>query len=212
MRSKKIVVLPILYRECEIPWFLADRKYADFRSDYKKGLEALAAVFGIKRLDTINADNWRLFIQDRGVDWQRFRELEFQKLVTTLTDHAKKYGWSSYVGGSKNPWSITLSAFIRPGVEDSVSLKLKKAQYCATEKQDYNPNHLLSRDYTICVGNTIRECEAFACQRMADFCRKYGKPRDAVYFVQRHRTAEEISHIVQDITKKLSWYQGTEIL
>jgi len=28
MKTKKIVVLPILYRECNIPLFLADRKYS----------------------------------------------------------------------------------------------------------------------------------------------------------------------------------------
>ena len=33
---KKIIVLPILYRDCELPQFLSDRKYADFRSDYKE--------------------------------------------------------------------------------------------------------------------------------------------------------------------------------
>ena len=38
MSSRKIIVLPILYRDCELPLFLSDRKYADFRSDYDEGL------------------------------------------------------------------------------------------------------------------------------------------------------------------------------
>ena len=34
MSSKRIIVLPIMYRDCNLPLFLADRKYADFRKEY----------------------------------------------------------------------------------------------------------------------------------------------------------------------------------
>jgi hypothetical protein len=50
MQSKKVFILPILYRECEIPLLLADKKYADFRFNYDDGFQTLAQAFGIKRL------------------------------------------------------------------------------------------------------------------------------------------------------------------
>lgn len=43
IHTKGVVVLPLLFRDCEIPPFLSDKAYADFRSSYEKGLQALLA-------------------------------------------------------------------------------------------------------------------------------------------------------------------------
>lgn len=41
LRDKSVFVLPIIIDDCEIPLFLLDKLYADFRSSYDQGLEAL---------------------------------------------------------------------------------------------------------------------------------------------------------------------------
>lgn len=41
MRRGGKFVLPILHQQCEIPPFLSDRVYADFRADYARGFERL---------------------------------------------------------------------------------------------------------------------------------------------------------------------------
>lgn len=46
LSDRDIVVLPVLYRDCEIPPLLRDRRYADFRTDYQAGLRSLLEVFG----------------------------------------------------------------------------------------------------------------------------------------------------------------------
>mgnify|MGYP000010611815 CR=1 FL=1 len=61
---KKIIVLPILYRDCELPQLLSDRKYADFRSDYDEGFMALCAALGLKRSEALSENKWRLFMDD----------------------------------------------------------------------------------------------------------------------------------------------------
>ena len=44
--ERRVVVLPVLLRDCVLPTFLKDKKYADFRSDYELGFEELLlAVF-----------------------------------------------------------------------------------------------------------------------------------------------------------------------
>ncbi len=43
-------ILPIYYKECEIPLFFRGIKYADFRTDYADGLQELAKVFDKKPL------------------------------------------------------------------------------------------------------------------------------------------------------------------
>jgi hypothetical protein len=46
--SRSVVVLPILYRDCKIPPLIADKRYADFRTDYKAGLSEILEVLAPK--------------------------------------------------------------------------------------------------------------------------------------------------------------------
>lgn len=48
MDSKKVVVLPIYLRNCNIPLLLRDRKYADFRTDFEKELKTLRKYLILK--------------------------------------------------------------------------------------------------------------------------------------------------------------------
>jgi hypothetical protein len=41
IKQKRVVVLPVIYRRCEVPPFLTDKKYADFTSDADSALNAL---------------------------------------------------------------------------------------------------------------------------------------------------------------------------
>jgi hypothetical protein len=41
VRAKEVFVLPILYKDCQIPLFLRDKVYADFQISYEHGLEAI---------------------------------------------------------------------------------------------------------------------------------------------------------------------------
>ena len=41
LESRQVFVLPILYRDCQVPLFLKDKVYADFRTSYDLGLETL---------------------------------------------------------------------------------------------------------------------------------------------------------------------------
>lgn len=95
MSSRKIVVLPILYQDCEIPFLLEDRKYADFRTSYDEGFMALCAALGLKHSEALSENNWRLFMGDREADWKYYREQEYKRLVTRLVDRARQYNWSS---------------------------------------------------------------------------------------------------------------------
>lgn len=45
LEQREVFVLPILYKDCAIPLMLKDKVYADFRSSYKQGLNALLERF-----------------------------------------------------------------------------------------------------------------------------------------------------------------------
>src|SRR5262245_14512862 len=111
MQLKRVTILPILYRDCEIPLFLADRKYADFRKDYQIGLVELTFALGFESSTTISVDNWRLFKKRGHTEWKKYRQLEFEQLVTILVDRATEHNWSTWTGGSRSLFSITLHAF-----------------------------------------------------------------------------------------------------
>lgn len=212
--GRKVVVLPILYRDCSIPSFLADRKYADFREDYQVGFEELATVLRINKKDIVSEDNWRRYTKIKSSEWKKFRKVEFEKLVTILVDRAIEYNWSTWVGSKRNPYSITLQAFLDRDKKQSISLKLngKSLAYMASLKGDWNPNHLKSSDFTIYVGNSINECEEFVWRRMEDFKNKFGNPiGEASHIVNRFLSVDETVELVKKVIDEKRWYKGDKI-
>jgi TIR domain len=49
LKEKDVFVLPLLIEDCEIPVFLQDKKYADFRSEYKSGVDELLEVLEVPK-------------------------------------------------------------------------------------------------------------------------------------------------------------------
>jgi hypothetical protein len=46
LNKKRVVVLPVLLEDCDIPLFLQDKLYADFRSDFDAGLKQIISSIG----------------------------------------------------------------------------------------------------------------------------------------------------------------------
>lgn len=209
MTSRKIIVLPIMYRNCSLPLLLADRKYADFRTDYNQGFADLCHALGIKRADTLTSSNWRMFMTDKTVDWKHYREEEFKELVTLLVDRAKEYNWSCWTGGTKNPLSITLSAFVSRERKKSISIRMSKGTYMAADCDAINPNNVKVSEFTIYIGNTVNECEEYVWREMESFRRKFGDPVGTPhYFTQRFLSEREKLELARDVVRRVSWYQN----
>lgn len=211
MQTKKVVLLPIYYRDCQIPYFLADRRFADFRQDYQTGLCDLVSVFGMKGTETISLENWRKFVRVKNSNWKDFRDIEFENLVTVLVNRALEYNWSSWVGGTRNPYSITLHAWLNQQENQSITLKLCGKTFAYKANLDYvwNPNHLKSSDFNIYIGNSVNECEEYVWRVMEDFKRKYGRPITKQY---QHTTKilgfDKKFEVAKSMIKQLNWYKG----
>lgn len=63
--EKRVVVLPLLLQDCEIPIFLREKMYADFRNNFDIGLTAL--VSAIARVT--NTDQGRIHTGNGNTDW-----------------------------------------------------------------------------------------------------------------------------------------------
>ena len=99
LEEKKVVVLPVLYEDCNRPLFLRDKMYADFRTDFDSGLksvlEAIAVVTN-QNLGRISDTGTNI---DWSIDWYYINNL-FQ-LRFTLVEHSIKY-----------PFSVLIEIFI----------------------------------------------------------------------------------------------------
>lgn len=214
MQLRKVFVLPIYYRDCNIPLFLSDRKFADFRTDYERGFGELASIFGIEETEAITQDNWRKFSKSRKVDWKKFKIKEFEDLVTTLVDRAIDYNWSTWVGGTANEYSITLNTRTDTG-KKSISIKLvgDKNAYMATLKEAYNPNHLKASDFDLYLGNSVDACDEYVWRQMEGFKKEHGiSSEKSVHFTQRFSRGDEIFEAAKEMVRKFNWYKGDKLL
>lgn len=69
LEKRQVVVLPILMEDCDIPIFLRDKKYADFRTNFDEGLrEVLTAIAKVTstNMNRIEAPSWHT---DWSLDW-----------------------------------------------------------------------------------------------------------------------------------------------
>lgn len=65
LEEKKVIVLPVLIEDCEIPIFLRDKLYADFRSNFDSGLKKV--LESVARIS--NADTGRIDTPTYDTDW-----------------------------------------------------------------------------------------------------------------------------------------------
>lgn len=97
--EKRVVVLPVLVEDCEIPLFLRDKMFADFRSNYDHGLrqvlEAVAKVTS-DNLGRIDEPDWHI---DWAIDWGELNGKIWFRL--TLSEHA-----------NDQPYSVLTDVFI----------------------------------------------------------------------------------------------------
>lgn len=211
VEQKGNFVLPIYYRECEIPLFLQGIKYADFREDYKQGLEDLVKVFGIKNIDAITEENWRLFTKKRGSNWQEFRDKEFTDIITRVYRIAKENNFSVWVGRSKNPYSFNISGWISREASLSLSIRMvpnNSYKYMAADTEEWNPQNVDKKSYKEEIGSTVNEVEEYICRKIQNFVRVNGKPiGEAHYFTEKSMGTDEKFRIMLEAIKSMDWNQ-----
>lgn len=89
LEERRVVVMPVLMEDCEIPLFLRDKLYADFRTNFDDGwrtvLEGVSKVTN-EWMNRIEEPNYHT---DWAIDWGDFMG-ERAALRLTLVDHTLK--------------------------------------------------------------------------------------------------------------------------
>jgi hypothetical protein len=79
VNNRKVKILPLLVQDCEIPLFLKDKLYADFRTSYNNGLNVLLNRFMPRtiypKLDWQKADDT---MSENGFTWVLFMDSDFE--------------------------------------------------------------------------------------------------------------------------------------
>lgn len=88
--ERRVVVLPLLLEDCDIPVFLREKRYADFRRDYDQGLrdtlDGLSAVVSDSQGRIENPE----YHTDWGVDWGMLPDGRFA-LRFMFVDHSERF-------------------------------------------------------------------------------------------------------------------------
>lgn len=93
LEERRIVILPVLIRDCAIPIFLREKLYADFRTDFDAGfktiLESVAKVTNEWR-NRLEKPTWHT---DWAIDWGKTNE-DIYITRLTLVEVAEGYPYS----------------------------------------------------------------------------------------------------------------------
>ncbi len=93
LSEKKIVVLPVLLNDCEIPLFLRDKKYADFRKDYKSGLSSLLNAVAAPDFGMHGRNIQKDYHNDYSIDWLSLDDGNFGCKIEIMS-HSPKLSFS----------------------------------------------------------------------------------------------------------------------
>lgn len=85
--ERRVIVLPVLMEDCEIPLFLRDKKYADFTKDYDKGLQDVLSAISPISSDTLNRHEEDEMYLDWSIDYGSINGLF--ALEITMVEQAK---------------------------------------------------------------------------------------------------------------------------
>lgn len=85
-------------------------------------------------------------------------ELEFEKFTDSFCELAEKYNFSVWEGGTRNPYSLCMSAFFpTPQKHFGIAIKKKFNTYFMCLCNEPNPNNIPAKSFTINIGNNHKE-------------------------------------------------------
>jgi hypothetical protein len=93
LEEKKVVVLPVLIEDCEIPLLLRDKLYADFRKNFDEGLRVVLESIARLTSETQGRSNAAGSDIDWAIDWGYVEKRFMLKL--TLIERAKEQPYTA---------------------------------------------------------------------------------------------------------------------
>jgi hypothetical protein len=174
--EKRVLLIPVLLEDCEIPLFLKDKAYADFRSDFDEGITSLMTAisrFGSHNAGRISTDSDE-FLNDYSYDTD-FRNNRL-RLIFHLFQHSNSIPISVYteIDLIFNPEaSFRWVQFADKGYREFGELCLVEWIREATSTDEWlvvltDPNAVV-HCWTVRDKRSPKECSVtFKCRRLGD--------------------------------------------
>ncbi|MDR3404228.1 MAG: toll/interleukin-1 receptor domain-containing protein [Chthoniobacter sp.] len=127
IHGAKVVILPLMAEDCDLPVMLADKKFADFRYDYRVGLTALLSVFD-KQLKTTGRKERRDMEVNDPIT-QSIESFAYVDPVDSAAKHGAMWRWNQRMFRSRHPRQYKQF--------DLVGLELGKSWWVKYPEQDW---------------------------------------------------------------------------
>jgi hypothetical protein len=116
LSEKRVIVLPALLEDCEIPLFLQDKLYADFRNDFTVGFDKLMEAVAGLTSDSQGRSAGREFYHDWSIGWGDKNGSRFVQIVAVTLPSFEKYSvlTETMIVGN-GPASVRYEAFESKG-------------------------------------------------------------------------------------------------
>lgn len=92
LEGKRVFILPALHRDCNVPLFLRDKRYADFRENREKGLQDILHSIDRSEVPGHGRDEEELVYTDWTTDWRFDDNRHITEII--INQHSKVDGWS----------------------------------------------------------------------------------------------------------------------
>ncbi len=92
LEERKVIVLPLLVEDCEMPLFLKEKKYADFRTNFDTGLDETLTAISVVTSGTQGRIEQPNFHTDFGIAWGYIDALYWLDL--RFIDHGEAISYS----------------------------------------------------------------------------------------------------------------------
>lgn len=103
-------------------------------------------------------------------------EKDFEKLTESICKLSKKYSFSVWEGSTKNPYSLSISAFFNSNIK-GISIRMSKyGQYKMCITNEYNPNYIPKSKYLIELENNHDVILEKIENELKQYCSLYGSP------------------------------------
>lgn len=181
IEEKRVVVLPILIEDCEIPLFLRDKLYADFRNDFTIGLQAVVTALSKLNSEKLGRIDKGDYVTDMAMRWGERKNLfEFH---LDLVSFKKGEAWSVLTTATLVGNPIISNAFKlshRAGKGEVIVREV--IRYLIKDKEIANTRILIHNDFPV-EKNFKIITEGGHCLSVQSLTRRMGEDsgRDILY-------------------------------
>lgn len=216
--EKRVVVLPVLLEDCQIPLFLRDKMYADLRTDFESGLSSI-----MDAVSKVSNPNQSRFSDEEGytdwaVDWGEtdgFFNIRFT-IINSATNMNMTF-LTEVVVICNEVITARQNQFQDAGLDWVGRMIISEALFDFGEKDDFRV--ILEDSFPRTVEATIQDTNSDAEYKVIATCRRLGEDngkdqlinisdylkniRDYLRSAYRKLTKEEHQKLIQIIAKPM---------